>query len=153
VETEADDLDAVLAAFPESDRRWAERFAQVDPEQLYHLEKDLSEQRARIATAQPQDDSDLGAADAIVSLLIDHSGSMRGQPMLFAARAALVASDLLDSVGTGNDRFHDRALERRPEPEKMAERRRALLSRAAAYCTSIFASLTSLRQRSSSCPT
>jgi cobaltochelatase CobT len=99
VETKADDLDAVLAALPDSDRRWAERFPEVDPGQLYDLEKDLSARRAHTGTVQPQDGADAGATDAIVSLLIDHSGSMRGQPMLFAARAALVASDLLDSLG------------------------------------------------------
>ena len=37
--------------------------------------------------------------DTIVSLLIDHSGSMRGQPILFAAEAAMVASDLLHGLG------------------------------------------------------
>jgi cobaltochelatase CobT len=103
VETKADDLDAVLAELPESDRRWAERFPAVDPGPLYALEADLAAQRACMATAQPQDSSDLDAADTIVSLLIDHSGSMRGQPMLFAARAALVASDLLDRIGAKHE--------------------------------------------------
>lgn len=92
VEIKANDLDTVLAVLPDSDRRWADRFPEVDPGQLYDLEKDLAARRARMETAQPQ--------DAVVSLLIDHSGSMRGQPMLFAARAALVASDLLDGLGT-----------------------------------------------------
>ncbi|MCG2628393.1 cobalamin biosynthesis protein CobT [Bradyrhizobium sp. WYCCWR 13023] len=90
-EIKADDLDAFLAELP--DRRWAERFPEVDPAQLYDLENDLAARRAGMETTQPQ------AADTIVSLLIDHSGSMRGQPMLFAARAALVASDLLDGLG------------------------------------------------------
>ncbi|MDN5002959.1 cobalamin biosynthesis protein CobT [Bradyrhizobium sp. GCM10027634] len=99
VETKVNDLDSILAALPGSDRNWAKRFPEVDPEQLYDLEKDLAARRAHVGTAQPQDSSAPGAADAIVSLLIDHSGSMRGQPMLFAARAALIASDLLDSLG------------------------------------------------------
>lgn len=99
MEIKANDLDAVLAVLPDSDRRWAERFPAVDPGQLYDLEKDLAVRRARMEASQPQDSPALGAADAIVSLLIDHSGSMRGQPMLFAARAALVASDLLDGLG------------------------------------------------------
>ncbi len=99
MEIKANDLDAVLAELPDSDRRWAERFPKVDPGQLYDLEKDLAARRARMGTAQAQDRSAVGTADAIVSLLIDHSGSMRGQPMLFAARAALVASDLLDGLG------------------------------------------------------
>jgi cobaltochelatase CobT len=96
-EIRVDALDAVLAALPDSDRRWAERFPEVDPAQLYEFEKDLVARRARTDTAQPQ------AADTIVSLLIDHSGSMRGQPMLFAARAALVASDLLDGLGAKHE--------------------------------------------------
>jgi cobaltochelatase CobT len=37
--------------------------------------------------------------DTVVSLLIDHSGSMRGQKMLLAAAAAMMASDLLDGLG------------------------------------------------------
>jgi cobaltochelatase CobT len=97
LEIEASDLDAVLATLP--DRRWAERFPMTDPEPLYDLEKDLAAQRARPAPFQSQDSSAFGAPDAIVSLLIDHSGSMRGPPMFFAARAALVGSDLLASLG------------------------------------------------------
>jgi len=107
VEIKASDLDAVLAELPDSDRRWAERFPKVDSGQLYDLEKELAARRARMETAQPQKNSQKNsqenpapdAADAVVSLLIDHSGSMRGQPMLSAARAALVASDLLDRLG------------------------------------------------------
>ncbi|MBR0752809.1 cobalamin biosynthesis protein CobT [Bradyrhizobium jicamae] len=98
VETKTDDLDAILATLPEPDRRWAERYPPVDPGPLYDLETDLAAQRADMGAAPPQDSSP-PAADAIVSLLIDHSGSMRGQPMLFAAKAALVASDLLDGLG------------------------------------------------------
>lgn len=92
LEINADDLDAVLASLP--DGRRAESFPATDPGPLYDLENELAAKRARIAASRPQE-----AADAIVSLLIDHSGSMRGQPILFAARAALVASDLLDSLG------------------------------------------------------
>lgn len=99
VEVKVNDLDAILATLPASDRRWAERFPEADPQQLYDLEKDLAERRARNGTAVLQGSSTAGAADAIVSLLIDHSGSMRGRPMLFAARAALVASDLLNDLG------------------------------------------------------
>ena len=95
LEIKVDDLDAVLATLP--DRRWAERFPEVDRAELHDLEKDLAARRAGMETAQPQ------VADTIVSLLIDHSGSMRGQPMLCAARAALVASDLLDGVGVKHE--------------------------------------------------
>ena len=101
VEINADDLDAVLAALP--DRRWAERYPEVDPGELYDLEKDLAVRRAGRETAEPQDSPAHGAADTIVSLLIDHSGSMRGQPMMCAARAALVASDLLDGLGAKHE--------------------------------------------------
>lgn len=101
IEVKADDLDAVLASLP--DRRWAERFPVTDPAPLYDLEKDLAARRTRIAASRPQDSSALGTADAVVSLLIDHSGSMRGQPMLFAARAALVASDLLEDLGAKHE--------------------------------------------------
>jgi cobaltochelatase CobT len=99
VELRASDLDALLATLPEPDRSWAKRFPEVDPEPLYDLEKELAARHARIETPQSPDNPGLGAADTIVSLLIDHSGSMRGQPMLLAARAALVASDLLDRFG------------------------------------------------------
>jgi cobaltochelatase CobT len=94
-EIKADDLDAFLAALP--DRHWAEKFPEVDPAELYNLEGDLAARRAGMETTEPQ------VADTIVSLLIDHSGSMRGQPMLCAARAALVASDLLDGVGAKHE--------------------------------------------------
>ncbi|QAU46903.1 cobalamin biosynthesis protein CobT [Bradyrhizobium guangzhouense] len=95
VEIKADDLDAFLAELP--DRRWAERFPEIDPAELYDLEKSLAAGRARMENAPSQ------VVDTIVSLLIDHSGSMRGQPMLCAARAALVASDLLDSAGVKHE--------------------------------------------------
>jgi cobaltochelatase CobT len=101
LEIKANELDAVLATLP--DRRWAERFPQVDPGQLYDLEKDLAARRTHIATSQPQAGSAPGTADAIVSLLIDHSGSMRGQSILFAARTALVASDLLEGLGVKHE--------------------------------------------------
>lgn len=94
LEIKAGDLDAVLAASP--DRRSAERFPQVDPGPLYDLEAELAGRRADLAATQQRDRS---PSDTIVTLLIDHSGSMRGQPILFAARAALVASDLLDGLG------------------------------------------------------
>jgi cobaltochelatase CobT subunit len=41
--------------------------------------------------------------DAIVSLLIDHSGSMRGIPILMAAATAMTASDLLDGLGVKHE--------------------------------------------------
>ncbi|UFZ01734.1 cobalamin biosynthesis protein CobT [Bradyrhizobium ontarionense] len=95
VEINANDLDAFLAALPDPDHGYSERFTEAAPQQLYDLETELAARAERTAPIPPQTDAD----DAIVSLLIDHSGSMRGRPMLFAARAALVASDLLESLG------------------------------------------------------
>ena len=95
VEIKADELDAFFATFPDSERRRAERLPKVDPRQLYELEEELAAKRASSGMRPPA----AGVTDVIVTLLIDHSGSMRGEPMLFAARAALVASDLLDSLG------------------------------------------------------
>ena len=52
------------------------------------------EAAARIRSTTSQDVLE----DTVVSLLIDHSGSMRGQPILLAARAAMMASDLLQGL-------------------------------------------------------
>jgi len=41
--------------------------------------------------------------DSVISLLLDHSDSMRGQKMLLAAGAAMMASDLLDGLGVKHD--------------------------------------------------
>ncbi len=93
VEIKVDELDAFFATLPDSDRRWAEHFPKVDTQQLYELEQKLAAKRT--SSIRPN----AGVKDVIVTLLIDHSGSMRGEPILFAARAALVASDLLDGLG------------------------------------------------------
>jgi cobaltochelatase CobT len=105
LEVEADKLDAVLAAVPPTGGDWSRRFPD-HAARLPDVEKDLAarsasrdsavrETAARIRAVASQDVLD----DSIVSLLIDHSGSMRGTPMLFAARAAMTASDLLDELG------------------------------------------------------
>jgi cobaltochelatase CobT len=106
VEVEADKLDAVLTAVPAPDRDWSERFADVEGGRLSDLEKDLAACRASREPALREATARIRAAtsqavldDTIVSLLIDHSGSMRGEPILFAARAAMAASDLLDNLG------------------------------------------------------
>jgi cobaltochelatase CobT len=106
VELEADKLDAFLAATPDPYRNWSERFPDVEPRRLPDVEKDLAARRESRDPALQQADVRIRAAtsqnvmdDTIVSLLIDHSGSMRGQPILFAARAAMAASDLLDGLG------------------------------------------------------
>ena len=106
VEIRADELDAFLATNPDPDRGWSERFPDVEPRQLPDIEQDLAARRARMDAPVQQAAARIRAAtnqdvldDTIVSLLIDHSGSMRGQPILFAARAAMTASDLLDGLG------------------------------------------------------
>jgi len=106
VEINADELDTFMAAIPDPHRGWSERFPDVEPRQLPDVEKDLATRRASMDAPLQQAAARIRAAtkqdilnDTIVSLLIDHSGSMRGRPILFAARAAMTASDLLDSVG------------------------------------------------------
>jgi cobaltochelatase CobT len=100
VEVGADKLDAVLVAVPGRD------LSGISAERLAEVETDLAARRlsrdaaasaaaARIRAATSQD----VLHDTIVSLLIDHSGSMRGLPILFAATAAMTASDLLDALG------------------------------------------------------
>jgi cobaltochelatase CobT len=106
VEVEADKLDAALAAVPALDRNWSERFPDIEAKWLLDTEKEVaadtragtpiwSKAAARIRAATSQDVLD----NTIVSLLIDHSGSMRGQPILLAAGAVMVASDLLHGLG------------------------------------------------------
>jgi cobaltochelatase CobT len=108
MEVEAGKLDAVLAAAPARERNWAERFPDIEKEfaarrasrdpdlhQAGLPQAGLTQAAARIRAATSQDVLD----NTIVSLLIDHSGSMRGQPILFAAEAAMLASDLLHALG------------------------------------------------------
>ncbi len=100
VEVEADKLDTVLFAAA------GRNLSGISAERLAEVETDLAARRAsrdtavcdaaaRIRAATSQDVLD----DTVVSLLIDHSGSMRGLPILFAATAAMTASDMLDSLG------------------------------------------------------
>jgi cobaltochelatase CobT len=100
VEVEADKLDAVLVAIPGRD------VSGISAERLAEVETDIAARResrgaavrgaaARIRAAASQEMLD----DTIVSLLIDHSGSMQGLSILFAATAAMTASNLLDGLG------------------------------------------------------
>jgi cobaltochelatase CobT len=106
VEIDADAPDALLDALPDADRKWSERFPDVEPRQLPDVERDLAVRRARTDASLQQAASRIRVEvgqnvlnDTIISLLIDHSGSMRGQPVLAAARAAMMVSDLLDILG------------------------------------------------------
>jgi cobaltochelatase CobT len=101
VEVEADKLDAILDAALLGHGRNS-----ISAERLANTERDLAARRtSRDSAVREAAGRIRGAAsqgvldDTIVSLLIDHSGSMRGQPILFAARAAMTASDLLDGLG------------------------------------------------------
>jgi cobaltochelatase CobT len=106
MEVEADRLDAVLAAVPALDRDgWSRRF----PDQaarLPHLERELAARSASRDSAMREAAAHIRAVisqealdDTVVSLLIDHSGSMLAERILFAATAAMTASDLLESLG------------------------------------------------------
>lgn len=97
VEIRADELDAYRALHADPDLAWSTRFPEANPSALFELENEFASRRSRTdLTALPAGASSPGG-EAVVSLLIDHSGSMRGQPILFAARAALIASDVLDA--------------------------------------------------------
>jgi cobaltochelatase CobT len=56
----------------------------------------VKEIAARIRSANSQD----ALKDTVVTLLVDHSGSMRGPGMLLAANLVATASDLVDGLGT-----------------------------------------------------
>lgn len=99
VEISAEELDGFLAALGDPDRSWSKRDPAADPAPLFALENELA---ARPAT-DGEPPASIEADDTLVSLLIDHSGSMRGDPILFAARAALVASDLLKRIGAKHE--------------------------------------------------
>jgi cobaltochelatase CobT len=106
VTIEADALDAFMGAISDPDREWSKRFPDVEPRQLPDVERDLVARRVRMDESLQQAVTRIRAEasqdildDTIVSLLIDHSGSMRGQPILAAARAVMAGSDLLGSLG------------------------------------------------------
>ena len=101
VEVEADKLETVWGAAPG-------RYTSA--ELLAEVEKDLAAGGTSRASAVGEAAAHIRAAsspdvldDTIVSLLIDHSGSMRGIPMLMAAATAMMASDLLDGLGVKHE--------------------------------------------------
>jgi transglutaminase-like putative cysteine protease len=100
LEVEAEKIDAVLG--PARNSISEERFAEIEKSVAawrVHHELAALETAARIRSANSQDVLE----DTVVSLLIDHSGSMRGQPILLAARAAMMASDLLEGLRTKHE--------------------------------------------------
>jgi cobaltochelatase CobT len=95
VEIEVDKLDDTLGLTINS----------ISPGRLAGIQADLAvwrqtyetpvhEAAARIRAATGQDALD----DTVVSLLVDHSGSMRNKPMELAAKAVLAACDLLEAL-------------------------------------------------------
>jgi cobaltochelatase CobT len=97
-EISAEELDGFLAML-DPDGSWAKRYPAVDPAPLFALEQELA---GRPVTGGEPPVS-IRADDTVVTLLIDHSGSMRGDPILVAARAALVAADLLKRIGVKHE--------------------------------------------------
>ena len=96
VEVEADRLDEVLGL--DRNSMSEERLAKIgDDLATLRVRHDpaAKETAARIRSANSQDI----LKDTVVSLLMDHSGSMRGPGMLLAARVVVTASDLLDDLG------------------------------------------------------
>jgi cobaltochelatase CobT len=108
VEVEAGKLDAVLAAASAVDGDRPN--CSVEDGQLAAFENDLAARSASREPALREAATRIRAVtgqgvlnDAVVSLLIDHSGSMRGQPILFAAQAAMGVSFLLDRLGVKHE--------------------------------------------------
>lgn len=96
VVVESEQLDAALGLARNSmtEARLAEVERSLAAKRQRH-ETAVLDTAARIRSATGRDVLD----DTVVSLLVDHSGSMRGQSMLSAAEAVMTASDLLDSLG------------------------------------------------------
>lgn len=98
VETDAESLDKALGLTPNS--------ISVSEARLAEVEKDLASWRAQYESAVVDATARIRGAtskethkDAVVSLLIDHSGSMRGKPMLLATRVVATATALLEPLG------------------------------------------------------
>lgn len=97
VEVKSDRLDDILGASESSTQ--ANAFDEINTAlAAWRVRNDLAalEAASRIRAAVPE----ATLKDTVVSLLVDHSGSMRGQKMLLAAGAITVASDLLDGLKT-----------------------------------------------------
>jgi cobaltochelatase CobT len=96
VEVESEQLDSALGLTRNS--LFEVRHAEMEEHlpawrRRHHVAVLETAKRIRATTGQDALD------DTVVSLLIDHSGSMRGLPMLYAAEAVMTASDLLESLG------------------------------------------------------
>jgi cobaltochelatase CobT len=95
VEIGSEQLDSVLGPHvaSTSDERCTEVESNLEFWHACHTSA-LQETALRIRAASSQELLD----DTVVSFLVDHSGSLRGRPMLLAAGSAMIASDLLNSL-------------------------------------------------------
>jgi cobaltochelatase CobT len=104
VEVEADKLETVLVAVPgrgldETSVQWLKEVESELDAGSANRAAVVREAAAQVRTASGPETLD----DAIVSVLIDHSGSMRGAPMGMASVAAMTASELLDGLGVKHE--------------------------------------------------
>jgi cobaltochelatase CobT len=95
VEVDWDKLDETLALKGNSitEERLAKIAKDLDAWRARY-ERAVLEAAARIRSTLSQDAID----DTVVSLLVDHSGSMRGLPVSLGAKAVLTASELLEAL-------------------------------------------------------
>lgn len=102
-EVRADDIDSVLGPLSRGNRKAIEEARQTLQMRLLPWKMDLeitaSEAAARVRSAL----GDAERADATVSILIDHSGSMRGQNILYTAATMEVVEAFLRSLGIAHE--------------------------------------------------
>jgi cobaltochelatase CobT len=102
-EIRASDIGSVLGPLSPSEQAALEEARQVLQMRLLpwktNLEITASEGAARIRSAL----RDTERADAVVSILIDHSGSMRGQKILYTAATIEVVLGFLESLGIASE--------------------------------------------------
>ena len=102
-EVRANDIDSVLGPLSRGNRKAIEEARQTLQMRLLPWKMDLeitaSEAAARVRSAL----GDAERADATVSILIDHSGSMRGQNILYTAATMEVVEAFLRSLGIAHE--------------------------------------------------
>ncbi len=102
-EIRADDIDSVLGPLSRGNRKAIDEARQILQMRLLpwktNLEITASEAAARIRSAL----GNAGREDAVVSILIDHSGSMRGQNILYTAATMEVVEAFLRSLGIAHE--------------------------------------------------
>lgn len=102
-EVRADDIDSVLGPLSRGNQKAVEDARQTLQMRLSpwktNLEITASEAAARIRSAL----EDAEREDAVVSILIDHSGSMRGQSILYTAATMEMVEAFLRSLGIAHE--------------------------------------------------